>query len=125
MIKKGIVFVLILITLVSGVTAAEKINLRSIRFNEVVETGIEIPFYISVKNVDDNKLKDVHITIDSPDLDFYRNSGDVDIREGNVASFTVPIEIPGNTKPGEYIIRFRVKFDDDEDRHYYRYLVVR
>ncbi len=125
MIKKGLFIVLILVVMASSVVAEEKVNLRAIRFNEVSSAGEEVPFFISVSNVYGRKLDDVHVTIDSPDIDIFRSSPGLDIRSGRAGYFIIPVDIPWYISPGDYTIRFTIAYDDDQYRSYYRTILVR
>jgi len=121
---KRILIPIVLLFMATSALANEKINIRSIGFDEVAYAGQEVPVFVGVRNVDDSRLDEVKVRIDSFDLDVFGISHDVDIRKNEAAAFIVPIDIPFNTRPGYYTIRITVEDDDDERRTYYRILTV-
>jgi len=123
--KKSIIMMLVLLVMASSVMAEEKVGIRSIRFDEVARAGTELPFFVSVADIYHRNLDDVHVTIDSPDIDIYMDSQAIDIRAGRAGSFIIPVDIPWYIPAGDYMIRFTIRYGDDEQRSYYRELLIR
>ena len=123
--KKILISILALMILTAVVVAAEKINLRSIGYDEVAYAGTEIPVFVAIKNIGDSKLEDVQVKIDSPDLDIFSVSHSVDIRRTDYESYVLLVYIPQDTPAGDYTLRIRVSDDQDEKRTYYRFISIR
>ena len=123
--KKILISILALMVLTAVVVAGEKINLRSIGYDEVAYAGTEIPVFVAIRNVGDSKLEDVQVKIDSPDLDIFSVSHSVDIRRTDHESYVLPVYIPQNTPAGDYTLRIRISDDQDEKRTYYRFISIR
>jgi uncharacterized membrane protein len=126
MVKRGlyIAFVVIAVLMVAGIVAAERLGVRSIRYDDIVTAGDEAVFYVSVINQGDHDADDVHVEVMSPDgLDLFAGDGMDRLHDGDAASFVMPAYVPMGTAPGDYYVRFTIG-DKDDERHVYRIITI-
>lgn len=125
MIKKLPIILLILLSGSMAVLASEEINLRTIRYDELVVPGQSVPIYISVKNMGFEEIDDLNVQIDSPTIELFSRSAEIELYSHDVASFIVPIFIPYYLSHGDYPIRITISDNDEIRRLYYRSIIVR
>jgi len=118
-----LIFIMAALLALAVPAMAEDINVRSIGYDDVVHAGEYTAYYVTVKNTGTTRLEDVQVRLDSPEMDIFAYSDQVDINRGDATSFVIPAYIP-NAQEGLYILRFTVTDDDDARRTYYRYILI-
>lgn len=96
------------------------------RFDEVVQPGDEALFFVSVRNIEDARLRDVQVSVIGLDLpDAFMVSRSQAIRSQGSMSAMLPVAVPEYAQPGEYDIRISVVGKDGLRRTFHRVLTVR
>ncbi len=105
-------------------TKKDKLKLDRIHFNdEVIAAGQDLITSTEITNIGEKTTKTARLTVVIPELGLRRQAGPFKIRKNDDILEQVPLLIPKQVPPGEYLVRITVSSEKDR-RVRHRYIRV-